>query len=154
MKEVFITKEGLCELKERLEFLIVTRRKEVAENLQRARELGDLSENAEYDAAKDEQSRVESEIKELEEKILYAVIIEDTTNHHVSIGNTVEVLDVEYKEKMTYRIVGTTEANVAENKISNESPLGRALLGKKEKDIVDVGTPNGGSIKYKIISIK
>lgn len=156
MKEVFLTKEGLHELKDKLEFLTSVRRLECAENIKRAREFGDLSENAEYDAAKQEQGFVETEIKALEEKILHAVIIdsEDLSVHEVSLGNTVELLDMEFNEKLTYRIVGTTEADVSENKISNESPLGRALIGKKKKDVVDVSTPNGSVVKYKIISIK
>jgi transcription elongation factor GreA len=154
MKEVYLTKEGLEELKKKLDYLIVEKRKEVAASLQHARELGDLSENAEYDAAKDEQSRVEAEIKDLEEKITNAVIIEESSNHKVSIGNTVTLLDTEFNETLTYRIVGTTEADFMQGKISNESPLGMALMGKKEKDIVFVPTPNGKSIKYKISSIK
>lgn len=159
MKEVYLTQEGLEELKKRLDYLIVEKRKEVAASLQHARELGDLSENAEYDAAKEEQSHVEAEIKDLEEKIRYAVIIEEGGSHKVSIGSTVTVEflgDVAPDEdaKMTVRIVGTTEADFASNKISNESPLGRALLGRKEKETVIVSTPNGGQVRYRINAIK
>ncbi len=155
MKEVYITQEGLKELKDKLDYLLSVKRKEVAEKIKIAREFGDLSENAEYDAAKEEQSFVESEIKEIEDKILHAVIIDDgeISVHEVSIGNTVKVLDVEFDEELEYRIVGTTEANAAENRISNESPLGKALMGKKKGDIVNVPTPNGGSVEYKIIDI-
>lgn len=155
MKEVYITQEGLKELKDKLDYLLSVKRKEVAEKIKIAREFGDLSENAEYDAAKEEQSFVESEIKEIEDKILHAVIIDDgeISVHEVSIGNTVKVLDVEYNEELEYRIVGTTEANAAENRISNESPLGKALMGRKKGDIVNVPTPNGGSVEYKIIEI-
>ena len=155
MKEVYITQDGLKELKEKLDYLLSVKRKEVAEKIKVAREFGDLSENAEYDAAKEEQSFVESEIKEIEDKILHAVIIDagELSVHDVSIGNTVKVLDVEFNEELEYRIVGTTEANAAENRISNESPLGAALMGKKKGDIVNVPTPNGGSIQYKIIDI-
>lgn len=155
MKEVYITQDGLKELKEKLDYLLSVKRKEVAEKIKVAREFGDLSENAEYDAAKEEQSFVESEIKEIEDKILHAVIIDavELSVHEVSIGNTVKVLDVEFNEELEYRIVGTTEANAAENRISNESPLGAALMGKKKGDIVNVPTPNGGSIQYKIIDI-
>lgn len=156
MKEVYLTEEGLNELKEKLDYLMSEKRKEVAEKIKIAREFGDLSENAEYDAAKEEQSFVESEIKELEEKILHAVIIKDDelSRHEVSIGSCVEILDVEFNEKVTYRIVGTTEADASENKISNESPLGAALIGKKKNDAVSVPTPGGGFIEYKILSIK
>ncbi len=156
MKEVLVTKAGLEELKQKLDYLMSEKRKEVAEKIKIAREFGDLSENAEYDAAKEEQSFVESEIKEIEDKILHAVIIDENeiTAHDVSVGNTVTLLDVEFDEKLTYRIVGTTEADVSENKISNESPLGVALLGKKVGDVAKVPTPNGGFIEYKIITIE
>lgn len=155
MNEVYLTREGLEELKRRHEDLVVNRRKEVAERIKIAREFGDLSENAEYDAAKEEQSFVESEIKDLEEKIMHAVIIDDgeLNKHEVSLGSTVKVLDVEFDEEAEFRIVGTTEADAAENRISNESPLGKALLGGKKGDVVKVPTPNGGTIEYKIIEI-
>ena len=155
MNEVYLTREGLEELKRRHEDLVVNRRKEVAERIKIAREFGDLSENAEYDAAKEEQSFVESEIKDLEEKIMHAVIIDDgeLSKHEVSLGSTVKVLDVEFDEETEFRIVGTTEADAAENRISNESPLGKALLGGKKGDVVKVPTPNGGTIEYKIIEI-
>ena len=155
MNEVYLTREGLEELKRRHEDLVVNRRKEVAERIKIAREFGDLSENAEYDAAKEEQSFVESEIKDLEEKIMHAVIIDDgeLSKHEVSLGSTVKVLDVEFDEEAEFRIVGTTEADAAENRISNESPLGKALLGGKKGDVVKVPTPNGGTIEYKIIEI-
>lgn len=155
MNEVYLTREGLEELKRRHEDLVVNRRKEVAERIKVAREFGDLSENAEYDAAKEEQSFVESEIKDLEEKIMHAVIIDDgeLSKHEVSLGSTVKVLDVEFDEEAEFRIVGTTEADAAENRISNESPLGKALLGGKKGDVVKVPTPNGGTIEYKIIEI-
>ncbi len=156
MKEVYITRDGLEELKEKLDYLMSVKRKEVAEKIKIAREFGDLSENAEYDAAKEEQSFVESEIKEIEDKIMHAVIIDegDISVHEVSIGNTVKVLDVEFDEELEYRIVGTTEANAAENRISNESPLGSALMGRKKGDKVAVTTPNGAVVEYKIIEIK
>ena len=155
MNEVYLTREGLEELKRRHEDLVVNRRKEVAERIKIAREFGDLSENAEYDAAEEEQSFVESEIKDLEEKIMHAVIIDDgeLSKHEVSLGSTVKVLDVEFDEEAEFRIVGTTEADAAENRISNESPLGKALLGGKKGDVVKVPTPNGGTIEYKIIEI-
>lgn len=155
MREVYLTKEGLQELKDRFDFLCGTKRKEVAERIRIAREFGDLSENAEYDAAKEEQSFVESEIKEIEDKIQNAVIIDDGgSNDAVSLGNSVVILDIEFDEKLEYRIVGTTEANAIENRISNESPLGKALMGKKKNELVKVSTPAGAVVEYKIISIK
>ena len=158
MKEVFLTKEGLQELKDRFDYLCGVKRKEVAERIKVAREFGDLSENAEYDAAKEEQSFVESEIKDIEDKIVNAKLIEEiegcNTVDSVSIGNTVEILDIEFKEKMEYRIVGTTEADAANNRISNESPLGKALMGRKKNEVVKVVTPSGASVEYKIILIK
>ena len=158
MKEVLLTKEGLEELKERLNYLVVVKRKEVAEHLQHARSLGDLSENAEYDAAKLEQTQVEAEINELEEKIKFAVIIEKGAKNKVSIGSTVEVkflgeLDEDEEDLMTFRIVGETEADFVKGLLSNESPLAKALLGKKEKEVVIVNAPHGEE-KYQIVSIK
>lgn len=155
MKEVYLTEDGLKELKARLDHLLTVERREVAEKIKVAREFGDLSENAEYDAAKEEQSFIESEIKELEDKIMHAVIIDSAElgSHEVALGNTVTVYDEKYKEELTYRIVGTTEANAAENRISNESPLGTALIGRKKGDKVEVATPSGGVIVYEIKEI-
>ncbi len=158
MKEVLLTKEGLEELKERVNYLVVVKRKEVAEHLQHARSLGDLSENAEYDAAKLEQTQVEAEIAELEEKIKNAVIIEKTSKNKVSVGSTVVVeflgeLEEGEDANMTFRIVGETEADYSKGFISNESPLAKALLGKKEKEVVMVNAPHGEE-SYRIIAIK
>ena len=158
MKEVLLTKEGLEELKERVNYLVVEKRKEVAEHLQHARSLGDLSENAEYDAAKLEQTQVEAEIAELEEKIKNAVIIEKTSKNKVSVGSTVVVeflgeLEEGEDANMTFRIVGETEADYSKGFISNESPLAKALLGKKEKEVVTVNAPHGEE-SYRIIAIK
>ncbi len=158
MKEVYLTQEGLEELKSRLDYLIVYLREEVAQKLQHARELGDLSENAEYDAAKQEESQVAAEIKDLEERIKNAVIIEKSGNNKVSIGNTVTVeylgtLDDEDDRVMSVQIVGETEADYAKNKISNESPLGKALIGRKNGAVVKVVTPVGEE-EYKIVTIK
>ncbi len=159
MKEYFVTKDHLEAMKERLEYLKVTGRTQAAEKIKAARELGDLSENAEYDAAKEEQGFIEQEIRELDEKILNAVIIEENaTSDTVSIGSTVTVkfIDdgVEDDEEIEYSILGTTEADVLNNKISNESPLGKALIGKKVDEVIDVETPNGGKVQYKIVKIK
>ena len=155
MKEVFLTKEGFEELKSKLDYLMSEKRKEIAEKIKIAREFGDISENAEYDAAKEEQVFVEQEIKEIDDKLLHAVIIDDQLSKKVvSIGSTVKVLDVEFNDEMEFRIVGTTEANSVDNKISNVSPLGVALIGRKKNDIIHVVTPNGGTVEYKIISIQ
>ena len=155
MKEVYLTKEGLQELKEKLDYMVTVRRMECAENIKKAREFGDLSENAEYDAAKQEQGFVEAEIKELTEKLQHVVLIEDcASTSEVSIGNTVIIKDIEFDEEVEYRIVGTTEADIMSGKISNESPLGRAIIGKKAGDIVNVPAPNGSLIEYQIITIK
>ncbi len=158
MKEVYLTHEGLEELKSRLDYLTIYLRKDVAEKLQHARSLGDLSENAEYDAAKQEESQVASEIKEIEERIKNAVIIEKSGTSKVSIGNTVTVeylgeVDDEEDRVMSVQIVGETEADYARDKISNESPLGKALLGKKVGDVVKfVATVS--EEQYKIVTIK
>lgn len=159
MKEVYLTQEGLEELKSRLDYLIVYLRDDVAKKLQHARELGDLSENAEYDAAKQEEGQVAAEIKEIEEKIKNAVIIEKSGTHKISIGNTVTVeylgkLDEDEDATMQVTIVGETEADFSKGKISNESPLGKALIGKKEKDTIRFTTPSGGEEKYRVIAIK
>lgn len=159
MNEVHITKEGLEELKARHEYLVVVKRKEVAERIKIAREFGDLSENAEYDAAKEEQSFVESEIKELEEKIQNAVIIDEDSLRKdvVSLGSTVAVaflFNGEEDDEEEYQIVGTTEADAAKGRISNESPLGEALIGGKKGDIVEMLAPGGKTIQYRIKDIK
>ncbi len=158
MKEVYLTQEGLEELKHRLDEQIVYLRTEVAKKLQHARELGDLSENAEYDAAKQEESQVAQEIKDLEERIKNAVIIEKSGTHKVSIGNTVTVeylgeVDLDEDPVMQVQIVGETEADYAKGKISNESPLGKALIGKKSGEIAKVIALHGEE-EYKVISIK
>ena len=159
MNEVHITKEGLEELKARHEYLVVVKRKEVAERIKIAREFGDVSENAEYDAAKEEQSFVESEIKELEEKIQNAVIIDEDSLRKdvVSLGSTVVVaflFNGEEDDEEEYQIVGTTEADAAKGRISNESPLGEALIGGKKGDIVEMLAPGGKTIQYRIKDIK
>ena len=131
-KKNILTYEGLRKLEEELQDLKLNRRKDVAEKIKEAREQGDLSENAEYDAAKQEQGFVEAEIKELTEKLQHVVLIEDgASTSEVSIGNTVIIKDIEFDEEVEYRIVGTTEADIMAGKISNESPLGRAIIGKK-----------------------
>ena len=153
-KKNVLTQEGLQRYEDELQELKVVRRKEVAQKIKEAREQGDLSENAEYDAAKDEQRDIEARIEELE-KILRNVEVyadEEVDPNRVSIGCKVKILDLEYDDELEYRIVGSTEADSLKGKISNESPLGRALLGGRVGDIVDVDALDG-IIKYRIISI-
>ncbi|MBO7345342.1 MAG: transcription elongation factor GreA [Clostridia bacterium] len=143
-EEVILTKEGKEELEKRLEYLKVEKRAEITERIKTAREFGDLSENAEYDAAKNEQAMIEGEILEIENKLKYAVIIKDGAKKGtVSLGSKVDILDEETKEVLTYEIVGTTEADVELGRISNESPVGNALLGHKAGDTVNVVVPAG-----------
>lgn len=143
-EEVILTKEGKEELEKRLEYLKLEKRAEITERIKTAREFGDLSENAEYDAAKNEQAMIEGEILEIEEKLKYAVIIKDGEKKGtVSLGSKVDFTDDDTGEVYTYEIVGTTEADVEQGRISNESPIGNALLGKKAKDTVNVVVPAG-----------
>ncbi len=158
MKEVYLTQEGLEELRQRLDYLIRYLRGDVAQKLQHARELGDLSENAEYDAAKQEEGQVAQEIKDIEERIKNAVIIEKSGTHKVAMGNIVTIeylgeLDDDDEAIMDVQIVGETEADFAKGKISNESPLGRALIGKKSGEIARFSTPHSVE-EYKVVSIK
>ena len=142
--EVILTKEGKEELEKRLEYLKLTARAEITERIKTAREFGDLSENAEYDAAKNEQAMIEGEIQEIENKLKYAVIIKDGAKKGVvSLGSKVDILDNDTKELMTYEIVGTTEADVEVGRISNESPIGNALLGRKAGETLTVNVPVG-----------
>ena len=152
--ETLLTYEGLKKLEEELEYLKTQKRREIAERIKVALGFGDLSENSEYDEAKNEQAQVEMRIVELENKLRNVKIIDedDIETKTVQVGNIVKVHDEEYDEDVTYTIVGSTEVNLAENKISNESPVGAALLGKKKNDMVEVKTP-GGIAKYKVLSI-
>jgi len=143
-EEVILTKECKEELEKRLEYLKVEKRAEITERIKTAREFGDLSENAEYDAAKNEQAMIEGEILEIENKLKYAVIIKDGAKKGtVSLGSKVDFVDEETKELLTYEIVGTTEADVEQGRISNESPIGNALLGHKAGDTINVSVPAG-----------
>ena len=142
-EEVILTKEGKEELEKRLEYLKVEKRAEITERIKTAREFGDLSENAEYDAAKNEQAMIEGEIVEIEEKLKRAVIIKDNVKKDkVSLGSKVDFVD-EDGEEYTYSIVGTTEADAEQGRISNESPIGNALLEKKAGDVIKVAVPAG-----------
>ena len=154
-KEVILTQEGYNKLEEELNYLKTTKRTEIAERIKVARGFGDLSENSEYDEAKTAQSENEQQILELEAKIRNAKVIneKEIDLETVQIGNIVKVHDVEFNEDVTYTIVGSTEVNLAENKISNESPLGKALLGAKKGYQVEVHAP-AGIMKYKILAIK
>lgn len=144
-EEVILTREGKEELEKRLEYLKLEKRAEITERIKTAREFGDLSENAEYDAAKNEQAMIEGEILEIEEKLKYAVIINDAAAKKglVSLGSKVDFTDDETGEEYTYEIVGTTEADVEAGRISNESPIGNALLEHKVGDRVRVAVPAG-----------
>lgn len=154
-KEVILTQDGYNKLEERLNYLKTEKRTEIAERIKVALGFGDLSENAEYDEAKTAQSENEQEIAELEVKLRNAKVIneKEVDLETVQIGNRVKVHDIEFDEDIFYTIVGTTEVNLAENKISNESPLGKALLGSKSGDTVAVNAP-AGEIKYKILAIE
>ncbi|MBQ6895085.1 MAG: transcription elongation factor GreA [Clostridia bacterium] len=153
-KPIILTPEGFEKLEKELEYLKVTGRKDIAEKIKIARGFGDLSENAEYDAAKDAQAAMEKRIGELEEMIKNAQVVDVDAvgTDTVSILSKVTVYDADMEEEETYTIVGTTEADPDANKISDESPIGTALLGKKKGDVVTVETP-GGSFELKIIEI-
>ena len=154
-KEIILTQEGYNKLEEQLNELKTKKRTEIAERIKVARGFGDLSENSEYDEAKTAQSENEQLIAELEQKLRNAKIINDKEIdlETVQIGNIVKVRDLEFKEDITYTIVGSTEVNLAENKISNESPLGKALLGAKKGETVEVNAP-AGIMKYKVLDLK
>lgn len=141
MKEQYLTKEGYEDLQTKLQELKTTRRREVAEAIHTAKEQGDLSENAEYVSAKEEQRRLEEEISELESTLKHATLIKKSSNGNVSVGSTVK-LDCDGKERV-YMIVGSSEADPLEGKISNESPMGQALLGKAKGEQVSIPTPAG-----------
>lgn len=151
---VVLTNAGLQELEERLEYLKTVRRLEIAEEIKEARAFGDLSENAEYDEAKNEQARIEGEIANIEKMLRTAQVVdeEEIDLQKVNVGTYVKILDKELEEEEEYQIVGSAEADLSKGKLSNESPVGKALLGKKAGATVKVETP-GGIIKYKILEI-
>lgn len=154
-KKTLLTYTGLKKLEDELENLKVVKRKEVAGKIKEAREQGDLSENAEYDAAKDEQRDIELRIEELEKLLKNAEVVDEDEIDldKVSIGCQVKVYDVDFDEEMEFKIVGSTEANSLQNKISNESPVGAALIGKSVGDVVDVET-QAGVLQYKVLEIR
>jgi len=155
LKEVILTPEGYKKLTKEIEYLSTEKRREVAERIKVAREFGDIAENAEYDDAKNEQAYVEARIAMLEERLVSARVIQkkDIAKDVVSVGSTVRLKDVDANETIEYHIVGSAEANPAEQKLSNESPVGKAILGKKKGETVEVTAPRG-SLKFKILDIK
>ena len=154
-KEILLTQEGYDNLEKELEYLKTEKRTEIAERIKVALGFGDLSENSEYDEAKSAQASNENKIAELENKIRFARIIDESEidTKTVQVGNIVTLHDEEFDEELIYTIVGSTEVNLAQNKISNESPMGVALLGAKKGQIVEVEAP-AGVMKYKILAIK
>ena len=154
-KKHILTYTGLKQYEDELQDLKVNKRQEIAQKIKEAREQGDLSENAEYDAAKDEQRDIEARIEQLEKLLKNAEVVveEEIDLEKINIGCRVKVLDMEFDEEMEFKIVGSTEANSLQNKISNESPVGHALLGKKAGDIVAVET-QAGVIQYKVLEIQ
>ena len=154
-KDVILTQEGLEKLQEELQFLSNDKRREVAERIRVAREFGDIAENAEYDDAKNEQAMLEHRIAQLEERLLSARVItkKEISKDSVSVGSTVRLRDLAANKTFEYRIVGSAEANPSENKLSNESPVGKAIMGMKKGDTVEVAAPRG-ALKFKILDIK
>lgn len=155
MKEVILTRDGYEKLRQEIEYLSTEKRREVAERIKIAREFGDISENAEYDDAKNEQAMLEHRIAQLEERLLAARVVEtaDVPSDVVSIGVKVRLKDIDANETVEYTIVGSAEANPAEKKLSNESPVGKAIMGRKKGETVEVAAPRG-SLKFKIMDIK
>jgi len=150
--QIVVTDEGLRKLKEQLEYLKSTKRKEVVEAIREALSFGDLSENSEYDEAKDLQAKVEAQILELEETLKNVKVVKESDAPHdqVGIGSIVKVLDIEFDEEIVYTILGSTESDPLANKVSDQSPIGRAVLGAKVGDVVTVEAP-GGNSKFKIL---
>ena len=155
-RDVVLTRDGFEKLKSEIELLRTEKRREVAERIKEAREFGDISENAEYDHAKNEQAMLEARISQLEDKLRSATIVDDKNveTSVVSVGSLVRVKDQKSGKSVQYQIVGSAEADPSENKLSNESPVGRALLGHKRNDIVTVAVPRGPSRKLKITKIE
>jgi transcription elongation factor GreA len=155
VKDVILTPEGYEKLKQEIEYLSNEKRREVAERIRTAREFGDIAENAEYDDAKNEQALLEHRIAMLEERLRDAKVInkKDVAKDVVSVGSKVKLRDMTAKQTVEYHIVGSAEANPAENRLSNESPVGKAIIGHKKGETVEVAAPRG-SLKYKILEIK
>ena len=156
LKDVILTPEGYEQLKQELEYLRTQRRREVAERIAAARAFGEIAENAEYDDAKNEQMMLEHRIAQLDERLANARVIDtkEVDTSVVSVGSVVRLRDVDAKETIEYFIVGSAEANPAERKLSNESPVGKAIMGRKKGETVEVATPRGSKLKFKIMEIK
>jgi transcription elongation factor GreA len=155
LKEVILTAEGYKKLQKEIDLLRGDKRREVAERIRVAREFGDIAENAEYDDAKNEQAMLEHKIAQLEERLLSARVItkKEISKDAVSVGAHVRLKDMQAGKTFEYHIVGSAEANPAENKLSNESPVGKAIMGKKKGEVVEVTAPRG-SLKFKVMEIK
>jgi len=154
-KEIVLTPQGLEDLKQKIEFLSTERRREVAERIKEAREFGDISENSEYDDAKNEQALLEKQIADLEDKLRSATVIDQgaVSTDVVTVGSTVHVKDQKTDKSQKFTIVGAPEANPADAKLSNESPVGKALLGHKRGEVIEVPVPRGPNRKLKITKI-
>ncbi len=154
-KEILLTQEGYDNLEKQLEYLKTEKRAEISERIKVALGFGDLSENSEYDEAKNAQADNEIKIVDLENKLRYARIIDESEidTKTVQVGNTVKILDIEFNEELEYTIVGSTEVDLSKNRISNVSPIGAALIGAKKNQIIEANTP-GGIAKYKVLEIK
>jgi transcription elongation factor GreA len=155
LKDVILTADGYKKLQQEIDRLRTEKRREVAERIRVAREFGDIAENAEYDDAKNEQAMLEHKIAQLEERLLSARVItkKEISKDAVSVGSRVRLRDMQANKTFEYHIVGSAEANPAENKLSNESPVGKAIIGHKKGDVVEVSAPRG-SLKFKILEIK
>lgn len=154
-KEILLTQEGYDNLEKQLEYLKTEKRAEISERIKVALGFGDLSENSEYDEAKNAQAENEIKIVDLENKLRYAKIIDESeiNTKSVQVGNTVKILDMEFDEELEYTIVGSTEVDLSKNRISNVSPIGSALIGAKKGEVVEANTP-AGIAKYKVLNIK
>jgi transcription elongation factor GreA len=155
LKEVILTPEGFKKLQEEIEILSTVRRREVAERIRVAREFGDIAENAEYDAAKNDQAHLEARIALLEERLKNARVVtrKEIRSGEVSVGTKVRLKDMSSNKTVEYHVVGSAEANPAEMKLSNESPVGKAIMGRKKGDVVEVSAPRG-ALKFKIMEVK
>ncbi len=155
MKEILLTPDGYKKLQEEIEYLSTERRREVAERIRLAREFGDIAENAEYDAAKNDQAHLEARIALLEERLKNARVVtkKEIKSGEVSVGTKVRLKDMSSNKTVEYHVVGSAEANPAELKLSNESPVGKAIMGRKKGEIVEVSAPRG-ALKFKIMEIK
>jgi transcription elongation factor GreA len=155
LKEVILTPEGYKKLQEEIEYLSIDKRREIADRIREAREFGDIAENAEYDSAKNEQAHLEARIAMLEERLKNARVVtkKEIKSGEVSIGTKVRLKDMDANQTVEYHIVGSAEANPAEHKLSNESPVGKAIMGRKKGEVVEVAAPRG-ALKFKILEIK